>query len=266
MIRSLYSGVSGLKNHQIRMDVVGNNIANVNTTGFKAARVNFQDALSQKISQNPVTGQNQVGTGVKVGNVMNIHTQGPLQNTGRDLDLAIQGDGFFQVQDNSGVNHFTREGTFYIDKNYYIVNSLGMKLCDSAGNPIQITGLGSNNYIGSISIKPDGTISASDDTGTSLTISGTGKVGLTAFPNPAGLKKEGQNLYADPGTTGEAGTAIMVAPGTSSTIQSGYLEMSNVDLTEEFTNMITTQRGYQANARVITVSDTLLEELIQLKR
>lgn len=264
MIRSLYSGVSGLKNHQIRMDVVGNNIANVNTNGFKAARVNFQDALSQKISQNPVTGQNQVGTGVKVGNVMNIHTQGPLQNTGRDLDLAIQGDGFFQVQDSSNKKFYTREGTFFIDKNGYIVNSQNYKLCDTSGTAIQLQNMPTSpDYVASISIGKDGKITAKDNNNNDLSPSNA--IGLAIFPNPAGLKKEGMSLYSETPESGSPG-ATLASPGTTSTIESGYLEMSNVDLTEEMTNMITTQRGYQANARVITVSDTLLEELIQLKR
>ncbi|SHF37155.1 flagellar basal-body rod protein FlgF [Desulforamulus putei] len=263
MIRSLYAGVSGMRNHQTRMDVVGNNIANVNTTGYKSSRANFQDSLSQFIGTNPVLGQVQVGTGVKVGSVNNNFTQGPLQSTGRPLDLAIQGDGFFELQDDAGQKYYTREGVFFIDKDGYLVNSQGLKLCDTAEAPIQISMPTPPNYIASLNIAKNGTITIKDDTGAD--ISPTSAIGLAIFPNPGGLKKQGGNLYIETPESGSTG-GTLANPGSSSTIESGYLEMSNVDLTEEFTNMITTQRGYQANARVITVSDTLLEELIQLKR
>lgn len=262
MIRSLYSGVSGLKNHQIRMDVVANNIANVNTTGYKSARANFQDAISQKLrsasaptatsgSINP----SQVGTGVRVGGISVIAEQGPLQNTGRTLDLAIQGNGYFKLTDAAGTKeYYTREGAFFIDSDNYLVNSDGLYVCDDSGARIQIT----TTPVNTISINDQGEIFINGNT------TKDAQVGITTFPNSSGLERTGKNLFIESTASGTPTTGTAAAA--DSTINSGYLEMSNVDLTEEFTTMITTQRGYQANSRVITVSDTLLEELINLKR
>ncbi|MEW6275352.1 MAG: flagellar basal-body rod protein FlgF [Bacillota bacterium] len=267
MIRSLYSGVSGLRNHQIRMDVIGNNIANVNTTGFKSGRANFQDMVYQLVrsasapagtgpgSVNP----SQVGTGISISGIGTNMGQGALQNTGRSLDLAIQGNGFFCVTDGTN-RYYTRNGIFYIDRYGDIVDSNGNQLTDDGGAPITITG--GNGRVGSINIGKNGTITAKDTDGATMTVSGS--IALFAFANPEGLQKVGQNYFIE---TVASGTAQAIANvGTTSEIDSGYLEMSNVDLSEEFTSMIVTQRGYQANARVITVSDTLLQELVDLKR
>ncbi|MEW5953971.1 MAG: flagellar hook-basal body complex protein [Bacillota bacterium] len=271
MIRSLYSGVSGMRNHQIRMDVIGNNIANVNTTGFKSGRVSFQDALSQNMrpgtgSVNPI----QVGTGMTISSILNIHTQGALMNTGRQLDLAIQGNGYFTVKDpGSNTNYYTRDGVFYIDKDGFIVNNLGYQLCDNtAAGPIPIQIDVTTNKIQNIGVGLDGTVTGQYDTGDPLTFAGgsTGILGLQYFRNPESLTKAGQNLYTPSNATNTTDQVARPGTGGTGTIAAGYLEMSNVDLTEEFTNMITTQRGYQANARTITVSDSLLEELINLKR
>ncbi|WP_003544031.1 flagellar basal-body rod protein FlgF [Desulfotomaculum nigrificans] len=256
MIRSLYSGVSGLKNHQIRMDVVGNNIANVNTNGFKASRVNFQDAISQTMrsaSGTPAINPSQIGTGVKVGGISINAGQGPLQNTGRTLDLAIQGNGYFILTDGTN-KYYTREGTFFIDINNNLINSDGLQVCDTSGKAITLQ----TTPVNTISINDQGEIFVNGKT------TSEGQVGIATCNNPAGLERVGNNLYKESLASGTPTPGTARAAG--STINSGYLEMSNVDLTEEMTNMITTQRGYQANARVITVSDTLLEELIQLKR
>ncbi len=261
MLRSLYSGVSGLRNHQVRMDTLSNNISNVNTMGFKASTTNFQDSLNQILSgggagRNPM----QVGTGSAVGSIGTKMTQGPLQMTGRSLDLAIQGSGFFMVGDADGVNtYFTRDGAFFVDSLGNLVNSSGLIL-QGDGGPINL----GEDPIASISISPNGTISGTTSTGEELD---EVNIVLYTFPNPEGLIKMGGNLYS----YNEAIAGVMsdgLVPGSEGvgTIESGYLEMSNTDLSEEFTNMITTQRGYQANARIITVSDSLLEELIQLKR
>lgn len=253
MIRSLYSGVSGMRNHQTRMDTIGNNIANVNTTGFKSSRVNFQDALSQKIksggnSTNPAF----VGTGVNMASISTNFNNGPLQNTGRILDLAIQGNGFFMVSDGTN-DYYTRDGVFFIDQGGNIVNSDGYTLDGT-------TAIGTPGNIATINIAPDGAISGTYTGGGTFN---AGTINLYGFANNEGLTKVGKNLFQE--ETAISGAATAVAAG-SVNIASGYLEMSNVDLSEEFTNMITTQRGYQANARTITVSDTLLQELIDLKR
>lgn len=280
MIRSILSGVSGMRTHQVRMDVIGDNISNVNTTGFKASRANFQTTLSQTLrsgggGRNPA----QVGTGMSLASISGKFEQGALQATGRTLDIAIEGNGFYQLQDAAGNVFYTREGTFFVDTDGYVVNSNGLMLCDSTGvpgtpgAPIQIDMGG--NTIDYLQIGQNGVISGRlsngdifmGDTATAAGfLSGNGIIGLTTFPNPEGLLKYGQTLYKHDETM--AGEANTQQPGTTGfgTLNSGYLEMSNVDLTDEFANMITTQRGYQANARIITVSDTLLEELIQLKR
>lgn len=258
MIRSLYSGVSGLRNHQVRMDTLSNNIANVNTTGFKASRTNFQDSLNQMLrsggaGRNPM----QAGTGIMVGSIGTKMDQGPLQSTGRTLDLAIQGNGFFKVSDGTN-EYYTRDGAFFIDSNNYIVNSNGLRLQDDAGD-MQFGG-----SVASMSIDKTGLVTyyTTADPNTANTMN----LQIYTFPNQEGLEKAGTSLYRY--NENVTGVPEVHTPGSdgSGTIESGYLEMSNTDLSEEFTSMITTQRGYQASSRVITVSDTLLEELIQLKR
>lgn len=259
MLRSLFSGVAGLRNHQVRMDTLSNNIANVNTTGFKASTTNFQDALNQTL-QSGGNGRDpmQVGTGISTASIGTDVTQGALENTGRTLDLAIQGTGFFQVSDGTNT-YFTRNGTFFVDDLGDVVNSNGLKLQSNGGGDINL----GTNPISTLAIDTAGNITGTDVTGTAIT---GAQIGISTFTNPQGLTKSGDSLYtADPAITG---TETDGAPGSggAGTIQSGYLEMSNTDLSNEFTNMITTQRGYQACARVITVSDTLLQELIDLKR
>ncbi len=259
MIRSLYSGVSGLRSHQLRMDTVSNNISNVNTTGFKSARANFQDSLNQMLrgggaGRNPM----QAGTGITVGSIGTKMEQGALQMTGRILDLAIQGNGFFRVSD--GVNeYYTRDGAFFIDSNNNIVNSGGLRLQNDGGDMVF------DGPVANLSVDKSGqmTYYTTDDPNTP----NTGlAIQIYTFNNQEGLVKAGNSLYrSDPNVSGDATARTPGAEG-AGTIESGFLEMSNTDLSEEFTSIITTQRGYQANARVITISDTLLEELVQLKR
>ncbi|MBO8129165.1 MAG: flagellar hook-basal body complex protein [Peptococcaceae bacterium] len=297
MIRSLYTGISGLRNHQIRMDVVSNNIANVNTTGFKAGRVNFQDVLAQTVG---TTGINpaQVGLGITLGGIDTLHTQGGLQNTGRSLDLAIEGNGFFVLNtknDASGKYTYTRDGTFYVSGDGYLVTAQGQYVMGSDGtnnvaiNLTQLDTDGDGTYTAADQKDWDGVAGVEDlpvqqidsiqiDENGYVYINGynvatgTGKIQISIanFANPMSLTKAGSNQFEHtPGLTKpDTETDAFGAPGTPGRgiIRSGYLEMSNVDLAQEFTNMITTQRGYQASARVITVSDSLLEELVQLKR
>lgn len=269
MIRSLYSGVSGMKNHQVRMDVIGNNIANVNTTGFKSSRANFQDVLYQMVRSGSAgtagalggINPSQVGLGMSVSSITNNMGQGNTQTTGRTLDLAIQGNGWFAVSDGTNT-YYTREGVFYIDSNGDLVNSNGYHLLDSGGSPISF----GTDGVATLNISQDGTITATDLAGND--ISPAEPIGLAMFLNQEGLERVGQNLFrvsvASGGLVGDA----LGTPGATGygTINSGYLEMSNVDLTDEFANMITTQRGYQANARTITTSDQMLQELLDIKR
>ncbi|WP_085523972.1 flagellar basal-body rod protein FlgF [Tuberibacillus sp. Marseille-P3662] len=419
MLRSMYSAIGGLKNFQTKLDVIGNNIANVNTYGYKKGRVTFKDLVSQQISGASAptfdrggVNPKQVGLGSTMGSIDNLQTQGSLQTTGRNLDLAISGDGFFQVNDGNQ-SYYTRAGNFYLDSNGNLVNSEGMqvqgyqinpetgnlnnessalqindtsihkpstdsiqlagnfdasKLNDSGDNlstemtvidengaqhtahlNVQVPGneaLGTNDdgdeYLkklnfnlssqgdevtpdpaGTITLNKDGSVKSVDIPGGNqsfdINISGTsmnineenlnfdgltvrnqpttadvigdvpkvnsfsigssgninavltngdvqtvGQVQMYKFNNPGGLEKAGGNLYKNTSNSGEP--ILATAGGDGGSIVAGALEMSNVDLANEFTEMITAQRGFQANARVISTSDKVLQELVNLKR
>jgi len=265
MMRSLYSSVSGLQVHQTLMDVLSNNVANVNTTGFKKATVTFQDMLSQMIQGAQAattdglggTNAQQISLGVQTGSITNVMTQGAASTTGNNTDLMIQGEGYFVLTD--GTNQFyTRAGAFSLDDEGNLVNSAnGMKLCDTDGTAINL-GVGAGN----VSVSTNGTISYTDADGVAATTNPV--IGLATFTNPAGLTKFGDSLYTASGSSGDA--AINV-PGTNAgTITAGSLEMSNVDLAQEFVNMIVAERGFQANSKSIQTSDSMLEQLINTKR
>ncbi|MEO5798610.1 MAG: flagellar hook protein FlgE [Gemmatimonadales bacterium] len=416
MMRSLFAGVSGLRNHQARLDVIGNNIANVNTVAFKASRVTFKEAFAQLLQGasrppgglggvNPI----QIGSGMNIGSIDQLFTQGTLESTGQDTDLAIQGDGLFVVS-NGARRFYTRAGNFQLDgggrliaaNNGFVVQGinadtsgtfstssrisgivlpLGQKTPARATSVIGITGnldasaaVGATHAMGvtvydssgaphSLDITftntapgawdwaatcPDAAVTAGAGTatfnsngglsaftypggGTSLTITPAGggaafdvtleagtindidglagfanpsnavvsrqdgyssgdlehisvdnngvitgfftngvsqalaQIALAKFNNPSGLLRQGDNMYAE---SANSGLAVLGFAGSSnsSTITPGALENSNVDLSEEFTSMIITQRGFQANARVITTSDEMLQELVNLKR
>jgi flagellar hook protein FlgE len=401
MLRSLFSGISSLRAHQVMLDVTGNNIANVNTTGFKAGRTHFQDTLSQLIEagaapQIPAGGTNpaQVGLGVQVAAITNDYSPGAAQQTGRSLDMMISGDGFFIVS-KDGEQLYTRAGSFSVDAAGNVVTTDGamvmgwpadvtggvdvnspmtsmrlpvalvmgsqatanasfrgnlpadadpattsltrsIEVFDSLGNPHrldvvytvddpavpswtasasvdggtattstitfdpatgQTTGTASMTvtvdgapvavdfsaltgfaglttveadlqdgqaagYLRSFSLGPDGTLTGSFTNGLKQAI---GMVGLAVFTNAAGLEKAGESTLRTTVNSGEAqvGTA---GTGGRGGLQGGALEMSNVDLSQEFTNLIIAQRGFQAGSRVITTSDELLQELVNLKR
>jgi flagellar hook protein FlgE len=276
MLRSMYSGIAGMRGFQTKLDVIGNNIANVNTTGFKKSRVEFQDILSQTMAGGsaPTTGTNaiggtnpkQIGLGSSIAAIDVIHTGGALQNTNVPSDVAIEGNGFFMVQDASTQKYLTRAGNFSFDSSGNLVTSNGMFVLDSAGNKINI---GTMSNIKSYSIGQDGKITYTDNNGVTTTTN-TG-IGLAMVANPGGLEKVGANLYkltasADNGYGTPTGLLGSAASGARGSIRAGMLEMSNVDLSEEFTEMIVAQRGFQANSRIITTSDSILEELVNLKR
>ncbi|MFC5712141.1 flagellar basal body rod protein FlgG [Thalassorhabdus alkalitolerans] len=264
MLRSMYSGISGMNNFQTKLDVIGNNIANVNTFGFKKGRTTFKDMVSQQMAgaTGPQAGQGgtnpiQVGLGSQIGSIDTIMTQGSLQNTNRELDLGISGDGFFTVTDGDA-DYYTRAGNFYLDEDGSIVNSEGMYLVGAGGaSPITVPATSQ-----SFSIGQDGTVNIINENGD--LVAGD-QVGLAIFDNPEGLSKIGGNLYQE---TANSGPAVLGAPaaGGAGSLVAGTLEMSNVDLSEEFTEMIVSQRGFQANTRIITTSDEILQELVNLKR
>lgn len=273
MLRSLYSGVSGMRGFQTKLDVIGNNIANVNTVGFKGSRVMFQDILSQQVSgvtapTDETGGVNakQVGLGVSLGAIDTVHTPGSAMTTNVATHLRIDGDGFFAIAPNADVDtaYLTRDGSFKIDANRQLVTANGMFVLSSDGEIIQL-----DEDVNAFSVGQDGSIIAVYADGTTEE---TGfQIGVAKVTNPSGLEKLGGNLYrntpnADPedvldiifaGDDADAGTGAII---------SGQLEMSNVDLTSEFTEMIIAQRGFQANSRIITTSDEVLQEVVNLKR
>ena len=268
MLRSMYAGISGMKNFQTKLDVIGNNIANVNTSGFKKGRVTFQDMMSQMTAgaQGPTATRggvnpSQVGLGSQLGSIDNIHTQGFRQTTNSPLDFALEGDGMFVVKDGDST-FFTRAGNFYLDEDGFIVNPQGFYLQGIANPDTGETRIQIPNDAQSFSVQTDGTVNFVDADGNPDV---AGQITLANFSNPAGLEKAGGNLFLNSANAGYSGLVVPESDGTAKVV-SGALEMSNVDLAEEFTEMITAQRGFQANTRIITTSDEILQELVNLKR
>ncbi|WP_027963193.1 flagellar basal body rod protein FlgG [Halalkalibacillus halophilus] len=266
MLRSMYTGISGMSGFQNKLDTVSNNIANVNTFGFKKGRTTFSDLMSQTSQgaaapANGLGGRNpmQTGLGTSVGSIDNIHTQGNVQTTNRPLDLAIEGDGMFKVAEEGGGNpQYTRAGNFYLDEAGDIVNSSGYYLMGDGG----VANITIPDDAQSFDISPTGIVNYVDEDGA---VQEAGQVTVTQFSNPEGLEKAGGNMFLASNNSGEAVDTTPGADG-SGELYTGALEMSNVDLAEEFTEMITSQRGFQANTRVITTSDEILQELVNLKR
>jgi len=272
MIRSMYSGVSGMKGFQTKLDVIGNNIANVNTVGFKKSSVVFQDMLSQTVSSvgvNPA----QVGLGSSAASIQQNHNPGSGMMTGVGTDLAIMGEGFFIVGDpltdafdNPTVNqsyYLTRTGNFVVDEFGSLRTSQGHYLLNKNQEKIRIN----PEEYSSFAIKDDGQVyGMNKNTGNEEALAGQ-QIAIFAPANPAGLRKVGGSLYEMTTAAGPNGTIDFgVEEENVSKIQSGMLEMSNVELTEEFTEMIIAQRGFQANSKMITTSDEILQELVNLKR
>jgi flagellar hook protein FlgE len=258
---AMMSGFSGLQSNSEAITVIGNNIANVNTVGFKSGRMLFSDVLAE-----PVAGNNsQVGLGVQISSVENIFSQGTLSNTANATDIAIGGNGFFVVQDNSPTpaTFFTRAGAFTPDsKGTFLVNPDGAKLCDSAGAPINLTTLPKFDRIDKIN--QDGSIRYLDTTGAQQ-LSAT-RIGVASFFNPAGLDKVGNNLYQTTLTADGSGAAVVAVPDQDNRVYSFSLEESNVDMANQMVNMIVTQRAYSANSKTIATSDEMTQTVINMKR
>ncbi|XKH50593.1 flagellar hook-basal body complex protein [Chryseomicrobium palamuruense] len=268
MIRSMYSGVSGMKGFQTKLDVIGNNIANVNTVGFKKSSVVFQDMLSQTVSSvgvNPA----QVGLGSSAASIQQNHNPGSGMMTGVGTDLAIMGEGFFIVEEpatdgGAPKRYLTRTGNFVVDDTGTLRTSQGQYLLNKNQQSIQID---PSEYT-SFAIKDDGQVYGMNKvTGNEEALPGQ-VIAIFAPANPAGLRKVGGSLFEMTTAAGEDGEIKFGNPieQNISKIQSGMLEMSNVELTEEFTEMIIAQRGFQANSKMITTSDEILQELVNLKR
>ncbi|MCI1857895.1 MAG: flagellar hook-basal body complex protein [Sporolactobacillus sp.] len=256
LLRSLGSGVSGLKNFQTDLDVIGNNISNVSTTGYKKGRINFEDMFSQQM-QGAETNRNaiQVGLGSQTGSIDNITTGGTINTTGNPYDVAINGEGYFQVSDASGNHYYTRAGDFKLNDAGQLVTSQGYAIAGVTGN---------FNNLSSFTIAKDGTITGVDQNGDPVNNLGTFQI--YTFENPAGLTKVGNSLYQESNASGTADAIAAANLGTTTTLQQNALEGSNVDLTDEMTALIEAQRAYQANAKTITTADQVLQTLVNLKQ
>jgi flagellar basal-body rod protein FlgG len=260
MIRSLWISKTGLDAQQTQMDVISNNLANVSTAGFKRARAVFEDLLYQTIRQPGAQSSEQtqlpsglqLGTGVKPVATERIFTQGNLQQTSNAKDVAIQGQGFFQVLMPDGTTSYTRDGSFQVDSNGQMVTASGYAVQPAITLPADTQ---------SLTIAMDGTVSITQ-AGSSTPVT-VGNLQLATFVNPAGLQSLGQNLYAE---TAASGTPNTNTPGSNGagTLNQGYIETSNVNVVEELVNMIQTQRAYEINSKAITTSDEMLQRLTQM--
>lgn len=260
MIRSLWIARTGLDAQQTQLDVISNNLANVSTNGFKRARAVFEDLLYQTIRQPGAQSSQQtqipvglqLGTGARPVSTARIFTQGNLQKTDNTLDVAIQGNGFFQILLPDGTTGYTRDGSFQKDNQGQIVTSDGYPLQPNITIPANAL---------SVTIGTDGTVSITQS-GSAATTQ-IGSIQLATFINPAGLQSIGQNLYLE---TAASGTPTPNTPGTNGAgiVNQAYVETSNVNVAEELVTMIQTQRAYELNSKVISTSDSMLGRLTQL--
>ena len=332
MIRGMYAGISGMKSQQTKLDVIGNNLANVGTTGFKSSRVVFKDMLYQNSSNavgasNNLGGSNakQVGLGVSIGSIDRIMGQGMMQPTGRALDVAMDGEGFFMVakgpvahqdgdieldtdgtiQDAGGREIFyTRDGSFSLDSEGYLVTSSGERVLGyTMTNDDGIEGMEADGTINFVDLESEGLeadgglktlripdyVAMEDGTTKKVMSYSIGKDGLitavveggevavlgqlatASFKNPEGLEAVGNNMYLNSSNSG----APLVSSGfgadpdqvrTNGEIVQGMLEMSNVDIAEQFTDLIVTSRAFQASSKIISTSDEILQDVVNLKR
>jgi flagellar hook protein FlgE len=273
MLLSLDSSVSALDQFQQSLNVLGNNIANVNTVGFKSANVEFSDSFSETLGQN-AAGSMQIGTGVQTSAISNQFTQGSITSTGVPTDMAINNNGFFLVKDPStGEEYATRDGEFKVDTSGYLVTSQGMRVqgYTDAGlttlGDIQIDGTGAPNgdtsAVSNYTFGSDGTVKVQLTDGTDFT---RGQILLQNFTDPTQLTKAGNNLYSSLSLAGPMATPAAPNSNGLGNLVTGSLEMSNVDLASQLTGLITTQRAYEANTKVVTTSDEILQDLVNLKR
>ena len=262
MIRSLWTAASGMQAQTINIDVVANNLANVNTTGFKKSRADFQDLLYATLREpgSASSSDTQVPTGIQIGQgarpvaTQKIFSQGDYKFTQNELDMAIEGDGFFKIMQPNGEEAYTRAGSFKIDSDGRIVTSDGYAMEPEISIPIDTV---------AVSIGTDGTVSVQQ--AGNAESSEIGRVDIASFTNPAGLKSIGRNLYLP---TSASGDSITGTPGEDGlgTISQGYLEMSNVSVVDEMVNMITAQRAYEINSKAIQTADDMLQMANNLKR
>ncbi len=262
MISALWTGATGMQAQQTNVDVIANNLANVNTNGFKGSRVDFQDLLYTMV-QAPGTGEaggtviptgTQLGHGVKVSAIYKSFSQGDFVNTENPLDLVIEGDGFFQITMPDGTTAYTRDGSFKLDKDGNIVTSDGLALEPSISIPQDAE---------RVTIAMDGAVQVLLPGQT--TYQTVGNIELARFVNPAGLKAIGRNLFVE---TEASGSAMTGTPGEDNfgAIREGFLESSNVKVVDEMVNMIVAQRAYEMNSKAVQTSDEMLQIANSVKR
>lgn len=260
MLPSLSTAATGMTAQQTQMDVISNNLANLGTNGFKGSRANFEDLMYQNLRQpgavssadTSLPSGMQVGTGVRPVATERLHTQGNLEATENSTDLAINGNGFFQVQMPNGDNAYTRDGSFQKDSNGQMVTSNGYLIQPSITIP--------ENAL-SISVSKDGIVSVTTPGNSAATQ--VGQLQVATFVNPAGLQSIGENLYLE---TDASGTANENQPGQNGagSLYQGYVEKSNVNVVQEMVGMIQTQRAYEMNSKVVKASDEMLARIAQL--
>ena len=260
MIRSLWIARTGLDAQQTQLDVISNNLANVSTNGFKRQRAVFEDLLYQTLRQPGAqqTQQNQIGSGLQMGTGVRpvaterIHSQGSLQNTENSRDLAINGNGFFQIQMPDGTTAYSRDGAFQLDNQGNVVTASGYPLVDAINIPPDAL---------SVTIGKDGVVSVLQP-GAVAPVQ-VGQIQLVTFVNEGGLQALGENLFAE---TQSSGPPAVNIPGNngSGVLNQGYVENSNVNVAEELVSMIITQRAYELNSKAVSTSDQMLARLTQL--
>ena len=260
MNRSLYIAATGMNAQQAQMDVISNNLSNVSTTGFKGSRAVFQDLIYQTLRQPGANSTQQtelpsglqVGTGVQQVATERLYTQGNMQQTGNSKDVAINGNGFFQVQMPDGTTAYTRDGSFQTNAQGQLVTSSGYPVMPQITVPQNAT---------SLTIGTDGTVSIKVAGATNSQTIGT--IQLATFINPAGLESKGENLMEE---TTSSGAPNVTTPGLNGagTLNQGYLEASNVNVVQELVNMIETQRAYEINSKAVQTSDQMLQTLSQM--
>lgn len=264
MVRSLWTAATGMNGQQSNIDAISNNLSNVNTTGFKQQRVEFEDLIYQneKLAGTPATEDTvtpvgiQQGHGVKVGATQRIMSQGSLQNTGVCTDVAIAGDGFFRVQKYDGSYAYTRDGSFKVDSSGQLVTSNGLRVM-----PEIILPEGYN--VQTLTVSQDGRVGVKVNGGTEPVQ--VGQIELYRFPNEVGLKADGDNLYQ---VTNASGDPIANRPGFDGMgkLEHKFLEMSNVSVVNEMVQMIVAQRAYEFNSKAIQTTDSMLSTAVNLKR
>ena len=275
MVRSLWTAATGMNAQQVNVDTIANNLANVNTAGYKTEQNQFKSLLYQTL-QNRTTSANgetkpgnaQVGLGVRNAAITSIFKQGSLLDSGLSTDFAIEGEGFFAVRDDDGQTIYTRSGNFNwsLDQNntFSLTTSDGKRVLDTNGNPITFN---RGTYLAQkIEVMKDGSIGYPDDNNNVVPVAGNIRIGLYQFQNPGGLNKIGGTEFAVTEASGQAINEANNNRVTPSRVVQGYLEGSNVQVADEMVNLIVAQRAYEMNSKAITTSDEMLRQANELKR